>query len=231
MTEVRSVPAPRAVVEELPAADPVAVAWSEYLTAVRQLDGVRRSAATAAGEQARSVQAAREELNQVRARLAAQQSRLRERGVPAMSLVPSPPEVQAAARSMAAGPAAVLVALRSARQCTEVADGVLDGRGLLRPAGWPVQLRNLLVYGVAALLVPLFQVVLVLTTYGGWTALALAGVLLAPGAYALGWRGVGWLFGRGAQPRLDRTPRFGALVCAVVAVVGTVGVLVAMLVR
>jgi hypothetical protein len=86
----------------------VAAAWNDYLAAARQLDGVRQSAATAAGEQARSVQAAREELTAVRARLAPQQSRLRELGVPAISLVPSPPELTEATRSMAAGPAAAV---------------------------------------------------------------------------------------------------------------------------
>lgn len=42
--------------------DPVATGWADYVAAARQLDGVRRAAATAAGEQARSVAAAREEL-------------------------------------------------------------------------------------------------------------------------------------------------------------------------
>ncbi|WP_407664326.1 hypothetical protein [Micromonospora parastrephiae] len=69
-------------------ADPTA-AWSEYLAAARQLDGVRRGAAAAAGEQARSAEAAREELTLVRTGLASQQERLRELGVPAISLVPS----------------------------------------------------------------------------------------------------------------------------------------------
>ncbi|RBI97668.1 hypothetical protein DRA43_27915, partial [Micromonospora provocatoris] len=43
-------------------ADPAESAWAEYVAAARALDGVRRAAATAAGEQARSVAAAREEL-------------------------------------------------------------------------------------------------------------------------------------------------------------------------
>ncbi|MBM0278969.1 hypothetical protein JM949_28655, partial [Micromonospora sp. STR1s_6] len=79
------------------AAAPVTVepgaAWAEYLAAARQLDGVRRGAAAAAGEQARSAEAAREELTVVRTGLASQQERLRELGVPPISLLPSPPEV------------------------------------------------------------------------------------------------------------------------------------------
>ncbi|WP_050777943.1 hypothetical protein [Micromonospora sp. ATCC 39149] len=55
-------------VDPTPAADGTAT-WTEYVAAAWQLDGVRRSAATAATEQARAVQAAREELTGVRARL------------------------------------------------------------------------------------------------------------------------------------------------------------------
>ncbi|MGW5576158.1 hypothetical protein ACWETD_01745, partial [Micromonospora chokoriensis] len=101
--------------EATPTAVEPSTVWGEYLAAARQLDGVRRSAAAAAGEQARSAEAAREELTAVRTGLASQQERLRELGVPAISLVPSPPELTEAARSMAGGPAAVLAALRAAR--------------------------------------------------------------------------------------------------------------------
>ena len=86
--------------------------WEEYLAAARRLDAVRRAAADAAAEQARTVQAAREELTRLRARLAPQQSRLRDLGVPEAELQPSPAEVAAAAEAMADGPAAVLAALR-----------------------------------------------------------------------------------------------------------------------
>ena len=120
-------------------------AWTEYLAAARQLDGVRRGAAAAAGEQARSAEAAREELTVVRTGLASQQERLRELGVPAISLVPSPPELTEAARSMAGGPAAVLAALRAARglgrgggrgagRAPPVPAGVLAARG--RATSW-----------------------------------------------------------------------------------------------
>ncbi|SCL14819.1 hypothetical protein GA0074694_0929 [Micromonospora inyonensis] len=239
MTEVRSTPTQRVAPEEPPPSDPVAAAWTDYLAAARQLDGVRRGAATAAGEQARSVQAAREELTVVRARLAAQQSRLRERGVPTMALVPSPPEVTVAARSMAAGPAAVLTALRTAREYADAADGVLDARGWVavvgvwrasRPEGWPDRLRNLLVYGPVAVLGPLLQVVLVLTGSGARIALAvLLGLVLPAVAFAVGWVGVGRFFRPGPDGRLDRTPRFGVLVCGVPAALCTAGILVAVL--
>ncbi|SCL39990.1 hypothetical protein GA0074692_5556 [Micromonospora pallida] len=243
MTEVGNAPTQRAAPEEPPPPDPVAAAWTDYLAAARQLDGVRRGAATAAGAQARSVEAAREELTTVRARLAAQQSRLRERGVPAMSLAPSPPELTAAARSMAAGPVAVLTALRSAGECADAADAVLDARGLLPVEGWSPRLRNLLVYGPVALLVPVLQVVvLLLTGSGAWTVpTLLLGLLMPPVAWAVGWFGVGRFFRPGSAPdpghgsgtgpneQLDRTPRFGALVCGVPAALSTVGILLAVL--
>ncbi|MEU4566358.1 hypothetical protein [Micromonospora sp. NPDC023956] len=239
MTEVRHAPTQRVTPEESAPSDPVAAAWTEYRAAARQLDGIRRGAATAAGAQARSVQGAREELATVRARLAAQQSRLRERGVPAMALVPSPPEVTVAARSMAAGPAAVQAALRTARECADAADGVLDARGWTavagvwrgsRPEGWPVRLRNLLVYGPVALLVPVLQVALVLTGSGARTVLALlVGLLLPAVAFVVGRAGVGRLFRPGPDGQLDRTPRFGVLVCGIPAALGTAGILVAVL--
>jgi hypothetical protein len=230
-TEVGNAPTQRTAPEEPSPSDPVAAAWTDYLAAARQLDGVRRGAATAAGAQARSVEAAREELTAVRARLAAQQSRLRERGVPAMSLVPSPPEVTTAARSMVAGPAAVLTALRSVGECADAADAVLDTRGLLPPAGWPPRLRNLLVYGPAALVVPVLQVVvLVLTGPGGWSVLMLLlGLPLLVVAFMAGWVGVGRFFRPGPDGRLDRTSRFGALVCGVPAATSTAGILLTVL--
>jgi hypothetical protein len=63
-----TVPAPRDGQPGGP--DPVEAGWADYVAAARQLDGVRRAAATAASEQARSVAAAREELTAVRERLA-----------------------------------------------------------------------------------------------------------------------------------------------------------------
>ncbi|MER5701075.1 hypothetical protein ABT023_03830 [Micromonospora sp. NPDC002296] len=173
-----------------------ATSWTEYVAAARQLDGVRRSAATAATEQARAVRAAREELTAVRERLAPQRSRLRELGVPPMVLVPSPPELTEAARSMVGGPTAVLGTLRSARGWADAADGVLAARSPLRPAAWPPKVRNLLVYGPLALVVPLLQVVLYLATGTGPASVValICGVPMPAAAFVTGWLAVGRLF-------------------------------------
>ncbi|WP_442929645.1 hypothetical protein [Micromonospora sp. WMMC250] len=205
--------------------------WAEYLAAARQLDGVRRSAAAAAGEQALSAEAAREELTAVRTGLASQQERLRELGVPAISLVPSPPELTEAARSMAGGPAAVLAALRAARGRAEAADAALGTRRRFRPGSWSVRARNLLVYGPLALLVPLIQVaVYAATGIGPATVAALiCGLPMPAVAFVAGWVGIGRLFRVGPAERLDRTVRFGALVCLVPAVLVTAGLLLAVL--
>ncbi|MGR6322564.1 hypothetical protein Q2K19_12770 [Micromonospora soli] len=211
--------------------DPAQAAWADYVAAARQLDGVRRAAATAASEQARSVAAAREELTAVRERLAPQQSRLRELGVPAISLAPTPPEVTESVRSMAGGPAAVLAALRAARGWAEAADDTLAARGLPRLARWPARPRNLLVYGPLALVVPLVQVVLFLATgTGPVSILALViGLPMPAVAFMAGWLAVGRLFRPRPEDRVDRTPRFGALLCLVPAVLTTAGLVLAML--
>ena len=79
----------------------------------------------------------------VRTGLASQQERLRELGVPAISLVPSPPELTEAARSMAGGPAAVLAALRAARGRAEAADAALAARGAGSGRGrWPARVAQ-----------------------------------------------------------------------------------------
>ncbi|MGC4747795.1 hypothetical protein ACLQ28_19375 [Micromonospora sp. DT201] len=214
-----------------PATVEPSTAWSEYLAAARQLDGVRRSAAAAAGEQARSAQAAREELTVVRTGLASQQERLRELGVPAISLVPSPPELTEASRSMAGGPAAVLAALRAARGRAEMADAALAARRRFRPGSWPTRARNLLVYGPLALLVPLIQIVVYVATGVGPASVAalICGLPMPAVAFAAGWVGIGRLFRVSPTERLDRTVRFGALVCLVPAVLVTAGLLLALL--
>ncbi|MFR9779288.1 hypothetical protein ACL02O_24930 [Micromonospora sp. MS34] len=224
-----AVPAPRAG-RPTSEPDPVAAAWADYVTAARQLDGVRRAATTAASAQARSVAAAREELTAVRERLAPQQSRLRELGVPAISLVPTPPEVTESARTMAGGPAAVLAALRGARNWAETADHTLAARGLPRLARWPARPRNLLVYGPLALLVPLVQVLLFVADGTGPASIAalVFGLPMPAVAFMVGWLAVGRLFRPRAEDRVDRTPRFGALVCLVPAVLTTAGLVLAM---
>ncbi|MDM4721279.1 hypothetical protein QTQ03_17325 [Micromonospora sp. WMMA1363] len=200
--------------------DPVAVAWTGYLAAARQLDGVRRDAAVAAGEQARAVQTARAELAMVRARLARQEARLREAGVPPISLVPTPPELSEATRSMANSPTAVLAALRSAGDRAEAADAALAARGLVGAAGWPAAARNLLVYAPLALVVPLIQlVVFVATGPGPVTGAALiCGLPMPAVAFVAGWLAVGRLFPPAAGGRVDRTTRLGGLVSLVPAV-------------
>ncbi|WUR63222.1 hypothetical protein OHS32_32485 [Micromonospora chokoriensis] len=217
--------------EVTPTAVEPSTVWAEYLAAARQLDGVRRSAAAAAGEQARSAEAAREELTAVRTGLASQQERLRELGVPAISLVPSPPELTEAARSMAGGPAAVLAALRAARGRAEAADAALGTRRRFRPGSWSVRARNLLVYGPLALVVPLIQVaVYAATGIGPATVAALiCGLPMPAVAFVAGWVGIGRLFRVGPAERLDRTVRSGALVCLVPAVLVTAGLLLALL--
>ncbi|WP_243707541.1 hypothetical protein [Micromonospora sp. KC606] len=208
----------------------VADPWTEYLAAARQLDGVRRAAATAAVEQARAVEAAREELVRVHARLAPQQARLRELGVPPISLTPTPPELTEAARSMVGGPAAVLAALRVARSWADAADATLATRGPLRPSAWPPRLRNLLVYGPLALLVPLAQLAaFVVAGTGAVSIAALAlGLPMPAVAFAAGWVAVGRVFPAGTGERLDRTPRLGASTCLVPAVTVAAGIMLAM---
>ncbi|MGS2613029.1 hypothetical protein ACVCAH_00625 [Micromonospora sp. LZ34] len=212
-------------------ADPVPAAWTDYLAAARQLDGVRRDAVTAAGEQARSVQTAREELTAVRTRLAPQEARLRELGVPPISLVPTPPELTEAARSMAGGPSAVLAALRAAHGRADAADAALAARGPVSPATWPARVRNLLVYAPLALLVPVIQVAVYVATGPGPASVAalICGLPMPAVAFAAGWIGTGRLFPARPGGRTDRTTRLGALVCLVPAVLVTAGLLLALL--
>ena len=80
-------------------------AVGRLLRAAQRLDAIRRGAATAAGEQAQAVRAAREELGAVRARLVPQQSRLREAGVPDDELMPTPADTAVAEQAVAGGPA------------------------------------------------------------------------------------------------------------------------------
>ncbi|SCF31493.1 hypothetical protein GA0070216_109149 [Micromonospora matsumotoense] len=223
-----------APVRQRPAGEPapsVAAAWTDYLAAARQLDGVRRGAATAAAAQSRAVEAARAELTGVRARLAPQQARLRELGVPAISLAPTPPELTEAARAMVGGPAAVLAGLRRAQSWAEGADAALAARGAPRPAAWPPRWRNLLVYGPLALVVPVVQLVLFLTAGAGPVSVValLVGLPMPAVAFAAGRVGVSRLFPPGPDGRWDHTPRLGLLTCLVPAVVVAAGIMLALL--
>jgi hypothetical protein len=152
-------------------------------------------------------------------------------GVPPISLVPTPPELAEATRSMVGGPTAVLTALRDARRWAQRTDDTLDARGLPRVAHWPARARNLLVYGPLGLLVPLLLVaVYLLAGTGTVTALALLAGLPVPAVtFGVGWLAVGRLFPPHPGERVDRTPRFGALICLVPAVVVTAGIVLTML--
>jgi hypothetical protein len=199
-------------------------AWDDYCAAAQRLDAIRRGAASAAGEQAQAVRVARDELTAVRARLVPQQARLRESGVPDEELRPTAADAAAAGQTMAGGPAEVLVALRQARMTADGADAALLGTG-----GGPARagagrasgrrsaaLRNLLVYGPFAAAVLLAQIALYLAAGAGRSQYALGCALLLPVvAFALGWLGVGIAFPAPPGGRVDRTPAFGALVCAV----------------
>ncbi|MFG1950637.1 hypothetical protein [Micromonospora sp. NPDC048830] len=187
----------------------VEAAWTAYVAAARQLDGVRRGAAAAATEQARAVQAAREELTAVRERLAPQRSRLHELGVPPMALVPTPPELTEAARAMVGGPTAVLATLGAARGWADVADDVLTARRRLHPGSWPPRARNLLVYGPLALVVPLLQVALHAAFGTGPASVAalLCGLPMPAVAFVAGWWGVGRLFGGNSRAGVDGPAR------------------------
>ena len=198
-------------------------AWDDYCAAAQRLDAIRRGAATAAGEQARAVRAAREELGAVRARLVPQQSRLREAGVPDDELMPTPAETAMAEQAVGGGPVQVLAALRQARMTADAADAALLGAGGGGSAGKGLRteaLRNLLVYGPFALTVLVVQIVLLFVASGsaGASYALGCGVLLPVTAFALGWLGVGIAFPAAPGERVDRTPLFGAVVCLVPAV-------------
>lgn len=201
-------------------------AWRDYLDAAQQLDAVRRGATSAAGEQAHAVQAARDELNAVRARLAPQQSRLRDLGVPESKLSPTPPEIAEAAQAMAAGPWAVLAALRHARVTADAADAVIVGSAALPARDLAPWRRNLLVYGPFALVVLFVQVGLVIAA-GGLAGLGtlLCGLTMPVAAFALGWLTVGLVFRPARGGRVDRTALLGAIVCAAPLLVTAVGAL------
>src|SRR5689334_16154434 len=91
------------------AGPPDAGPWAAYLAAARDLDAVRRAASSVAGEQAATIDTARQELSSVRARLAPQRARLiRDFGVPELDLTPYEDERAAALAAVTGGPAAVL---------------------------------------------------------------------------------------------------------------------------
>lgn len=118
-------------------------AWEEYLAAARRLDALRRGAATAEDEPGRAAAATLEELTRVRARLAAQQCRLRALGVPEEELHPSPAELAAIRGPHGAGAPHSTRAMSSASTramssvSTRAMPSVSTRAGAPRPLGGP----------------------------------------------------------------------------------------------
>jgi hypothetical protein len=193
--------------------DATEAAWRDYVAAAQRLDAVRRGIANHAAEQQRARTAARDELAAVRARLAPQNARLREWGVPEDRLAPTPTEAAAAAQAVGGEPVTALAALHQARLTADAADAaVLSPRGV--PGGAPPWLRNLLVYVPFAVVVFVVQLALYLTADGSTLAAAavVCGLTMPAAAFALGWVVTGLVFPRGPRGRVERTPLVGAAV-------------------
>lgn len=188
-------------------------AWRDYLAAAQRLDAVRRVATTAVNEQAATVQAAQQELEAVRKRLAPQRARLvQDLGVPESALVPLPAEQALATQAVAGGPGTVLAALRQARGTADAADAAMLGPG--PQSSWRPWARNLLVYGPFAAAVLLVQIVLYLVAPSGSlpTYALLCGLSLPVLAFGLGWVTIGFVYG-GGPVKVDRTPLIGIIAC------------------
>ncbi|MEV0714947.1 hypothetical protein [Asanoa sp. NPDC050611] len=197
-------------------------AWAEYCAAAQHLDAVRRGAATAAGEQERTVRAARDQVTAVRARLVPQQARLREAGVPDADLRPAPVDAERANRAVADGPAATLAALHQARSTADRADAALLGvpgaaLGAATGPSRPVRtwVRNMLVYGPFAGAVLAVQVALLITA--GGTAMSKyalgCGLALPLAALGFAWVTIGAAFPAPPGGKVDRTLPLGAAIC------------------
>jgi len=192
---------------------PLAGPWADYLDAAQRLDAVRRAASTAAGEQATTIQAARQELATVRARLAPQRARLvQDLGVPESDLVPQEAERALAAQAVAGGPGAALAALRQARNTADAADATIVNGRAQGAAPWRPWARNLLVYGPFAAAVLIVQIALYLVAPSGSlpTYALLCGLSMPVLAFGLGWLTIGFVYGPG---KVDRTPIVGAIAC------------------
>jgi hypothetical protein len=187
-------------------------AWADYLSSAHRLDAVRREAASAAAAEAEAVAQARAELPTVQARLTIQAGRLLEAaletGTAPPALVPGAVEQHAAENAVAGGPAVVLAALRQARSTVDVADASLARIGE-REA--PQAIRNLVAYGPAGFVAAVIQLAFTLLVdprtkvfYAFTCGLTMA---------AMFW-GVAWLLLGVVYPHRPKTPRFGALACA-----------------
>ena len=201
-------------------------AWNEYLQAAQRLDVIRRDAAAAVAAQRTAVQAAGQELGVVRQRLSLQQARLTDlanrAGMPVPALapdapVPDPPD-----------PTTASALLRGALADVDAADAALSEvdtgtvtRGPFPDA--PQTARNLAVYGSAALVVLIVQVILYFVVSGTVASVAAlaCGATLPAFGYGVSWLVVGLLYGK-----VDRTPVLGAIVSAtpVALLCGIVGI-------
>ena len=196
------------------AAPPAAGPWADYLDAAQRLDAVRRAASTASTEQTATVHAAQQELASLRARLAAQRTRLvQDFGVPESDLAPQPADRMVATQAVSGGPGAVLVALRHARVTADAADTTMLGPGP-RVAVWRPWARNLLIYGPFAAAVLIVQIVLYLVAPSGSlpTYALLCGLSMPVLAFGLGWVTIGFVYGGGPE-KVDRTPIVGVIAC------------------
>jgi hypothetical protein len=204
------------------AADP----WADYQATTQRLDAVRRAASNVVAGEAQAVQAAQQELQGVRARLAPQRARLvGDLGVPEAELTPQPADRAAAAQAVTGGPVGVLAALHQARATADAADvSMLGAGGPDRP--WTPWLRNLMVYGPYAIAVLLVQLALfaVVDTGSRYTWAVGWGLLMPVVAFGLGWLTIGFVFGGEQGRATERTPLLGAVVCAAPVVVTCMGV-------
>ena len=176
-------------------------AWDDYLAAAQRLDAVRRTAAVVVAEQTKTLQAAREDLAGVRARLALQHARLldtaRQAGTALPDVSPTAADVAAAQATLGKGtPQSVRTSLGTARTALDNADAVLSGladagTGSTRPA-----LRNAGIYGGYAMLAAILEILAFVTVdeQSGAALLVLGcAVVLPVFVFALGWLTVGAL--------------------------------------
>lgn len=195
--------------------------WTEYAAAARRLARLRQPTAPArsAGSPGTT-----DGLAGVRDQLAAQRHQLLTLGVPPVALDPQPAEVASRRAAIEAGglPARQAAVDRAAAEvaAADAALAAAAGRAGGQPAphpapdGYPVWMRNLLVYGPFAVIVLVIQVAL----FAAAGALAPLGYVLGCGlvmplaAFGLGWLAVGFVFAVPGQ-RVDRTPLVGIVAC------------------
>lgn len=191
--------------------------WAEYAAAARRLGRLRqpppaaRPAAGPAGDPAH-----------VRDRLAAQRHQLLALGVPAAALDPPQSEVAARRAAIQAGGAPArqsaidrAAAEISAATATLAGQSIGQSAGPWAAGGFPVWMRNLLVYGPFAVIVLLVQVALFVAA--GVSAplgyVLSCGLIMPLVAFGIGWLAVGFVFAVPGQ-RVDRTPLVGIVACA-----------------